>query len=93
MNENQLTIVREYEFDKPEVREIEKILDDIIKDCRNKYFHTFEYRLVYDNHFTKISNIEEVSFTITQKSMELKIEFFRLIKKIKNARRNGFMFN
>ena len=45
MNENQLTIIKEYEFDKPDFHEIDYLLDDIIKDCRNKYFHTFEINL------------------------------------------------
>ena len=48
MNENQLTIVKEYDFNKPDIQEIDYLLDDIFKTCRNKYFHTFEYRLIYD---------------------------------------------
>ena len=48
MNENQLTLVKEYEFDKPLIRKIESIIDNCIRDCHNKYFHTFEYKSVYD---------------------------------------------
>ena len=93
MNKNQLTAVKEYECDKPDFHEIDYFLDDIIKDCRNKYFHTFENRLVYDIQFKNISDNEETNFTITHRSMEIKTEFYGLNKKIKNARQRGFIFN
>ena len=92
INENKLTVVKEYKFGKKDIHEIDYILDDVIKDCRKNYFHTFEYKLVYDINFTNISNNEEVNLIITHKSMEFKIEFYGLNKKIKNARRNGFVF-
>ena len=90
---NQLSVVKEYKFDKNDIQEIDYLLDDVIKDCRRNYFHTFEYKLVYDINFTNISNNEEVNLIITHKSMEFKSEFYDLNKKIKNARRNGFVFN
>ena len=46
MNENQLTLNKEYELNKPDIHEIEYLLDDVIEDCRNNYFHTFEYKFV-----------------------------------------------
>ena len=52
-----------------------------------------EYRLVYDIRLTNISNNEKVNLTITQRSMQYKTGFYGLNKKIKNARRNSFMFN
>ena len=63
---------------KPGIHKKDYILDIVIKDCRNNYFHTFEYRLVYDNKFTKISNNEEVNFTISHKFMEFKNEVYCL---------------
>ena len=90
---NESTVVKEFDFNKPDIHEIYYLLDDFIKDCRNRYFHTLEYRLVHDIHFTNISNNEETHFPITHISMEFKTEFFRLNKKIKNARKNGFIFN
>ena len=54
INGNQLTIVKEYEFDKPNSHERDFLLYDIIEDCKNKYFRTIEYKLVYDIHFTTI---------------------------------------
>ena len=93
INENKLFVVKEYEFDKKDIHEIDYLLDDVIKDYRRKYFHTFEYKLVHDINFTNKSNNKEVNLLITHKSMEFKTEFCGLNKKIKNARRNGFIFN
>ena len=93
MNDNQLTVVKEYKFDKTDIHELDYLLDDVIKHCRKNYFHTFEYKLVYDIKFTNISNNEEVNLIVTHRSMEFKTEFYGLNKKIKNARRNGFVFN
>ena len=93
MNENHLTIVREYEFDKSDIHGIDCLLDDIIQECRDRFFHTLEYKLVYDIQFTKISNVEEINFTVPHRSMEFKTEFYLLNKKIKNSRKNGFIFN
>ena len=93
INENKLFVVKEYKLDKKDIHEIDYLIDDVIKHCRKNYFHTFEYRLVYDINFTNISNKEEVNLIITHKSMKFKTEFYGLNKKIKNARRNGFIFN
>ena len=93
MKKNQLIVVKEYEIIKPATHEIDSLLDDVIKDSRNKYFHTFECKPVYCIKFTKISNNEEVIFTNTHRSMELKTEFYGLNKKIKNDRRNAFISN
>ena len=78
---------------KKDIHEIDYLLDDVIKDCRKNYFHTFVYKLVYDINFTNNSNNEEVNLIITHRSMEFKTEFYGLNKKIKNARRNNFIFN
>ena len=93
INENKLFVVKEYEFDKTDIHKIDYILDDVIKDCRKKYFHSFEYRIIYDLCFKNISNNEEVNFAVTHRSMEFKTEFYGLNKKIKNARENGYIFN
>ena len=92
-NKNKLFVVKEYEFDTGDIHEIDYILDDVIKDCRKKYFHSFEYRIIYNLSFKNISNNEEVNLIVTHRSMEFKTEFYGLNKKIKNARRNGFIFN
>ena len=90
MNKNQVTIVEEDELDKPDNHEIEYLLDDNIKVCKNQCFHTFEYRLVYDIHFTSISNTAEVNFTITFNFLELETEFNGLNLKNQKCSRNRF---
>ena len=90
---NESTVVEEYDFIEPDVHEIEFLVNDINKDCRNKYFHIFEYRLVYDNKLTHLSNNQEVIFTIFLRPMIFKTEFYGLNKKIKNTRRISLIFN
>ena len=41
MNVNRLTIVKEYEFDKPPIQKIDSLIDNSIRDCHNKYFETY----------------------------------------------------
>ena len=92
INKIDLFIVKVYKFDKKDIHEIVYILDDVIKDCKN-YFHTFDYKLVYDINFIIFSNNEEVNLIITHKAKQYKTEYYGLNKKIKNARQNGFIFN
>ena len=42
MNENQLTIVKEYIFDNALITKIDSIGDSCYKDCHHKNFHTFK---------------------------------------------------
>ena len=69
---NESTVAKEYDFIKPDIHEIDYLFDDIPKYCRNTYFHTFKYRLVYDIIITIISYNEEINFTIVHRSMEFK---------------------
>ena len=39
MNENQLTIVNEYEFIEPLNHKIDILIDNCIRDCHKIYFH------------------------------------------------------
>ena len=71
MNKNQLTIVKEYEFNEPLIQKINSLIDNSITDCHNKYFHTFDHVCEYDLIFTNISNNETVNFTSSDKSMGL----------------------
>ena len=41
MNENQLTIVKEYEFNKPLIHKIDSKIDKCYRGCHNETFHTF----------------------------------------------------
>ena len=89
MNENQLTIVKEYEFKNQPIQKIDSLIDNSVRDCHNKFFHTFGHICEYDLNFTKITNNETVNFTISDKIMGL----YELNKKLTVACRNGFIFN
>ena len=89
MNENQLTIVKEYEFDNPLIQKIDSIIDKSIRDCHDKYFHTFDHICEYDINFTNTGNNETVNFTISEKCMGM----YEINKKLTIARGNSFIFN
>ena len=82
-------LVKEYEIDNPLIQKIDSIIDNCIRDCHNKYFHTFDHICEYNLNFTNTTNIETVNFTISDKSMGM----YELNKKLIIARENGFKFN
>ena len=82
-------IVKEYGIDNPLIQKIDSIIDNCIRDCHNKYFHTFDHICEYNLNFTNITNNETVNFTISGKSMGM----YELNKKVTIARENGFIFN
>ena len=88
-NENQLTNVKKYEFDKPLIQKIDYIIDNCNRDCHKKYFHTFGFKFEYDIKLTNITNNEKINITFSDKNMVL----FELNKKLTVARQNGFIFN
>ena len=89
MNENQLTIVEEFQFDNPLITEIDFLIENSIKDCHHKYFHTFVHICDYDLNITNNTNNETVNFTNSDKSMGL----YEINKKLTIARGNGYIFN
>ena len=89
MNENQLTIGKEYEFDSPLITKIDSLTDNSIRDCHHKYFHTFDHICEYNLSFTNTSNNETVNFSISDKCMGM----YELNKKLSIARERGFIFN
>ena len=62
-------IVKEYEIDNPLIQNIASIIDKCIRDCHNKYFHTFDHICEYSLNFTNTTNNETLNFTISDKSM------------------------
>ena len=82
-------IVKEYEFDKPLIQNIDSLIDNSTRHCHNKYFHTFDHICEYNLNFTNTTNNETVNFTISEKSMGM----YELNKKLTVARQNGFIFN
>ena len=89
MNNNQLTIVKEYNFDNPLIQIINSIISECYRDCHHKYFHTFDFICEFDLNFTNINNNEIVNFTISDKSMGM----YELNQKLTLARKRGFIFN
>ena len=49
-------VVKEYKNIRPEIDEVNYIVNDLIRDCRNDYFQSFEYRCVFDSKFMKMEN-------------------------------------
>ena len=88
MNKNQLTIVKEYKFDKPLIQKMDSLIDNSIRDCHHKYFHTFDHICEYDLNFTNITINETVNFTISDKYMGM----YELSKKLAIARGRSFKF-
>ena len=80
INEN--VIVKKYEFDEPHIQKIDSLIDNSIRDCQNKYFHTFDHICEYDINFTNNTNNEIVNFTISEKCMGM----YELNKKLTIAR-------
>ena len=87
MNEN--NIVKEYEFENPLIQNKDSKIDNSIRDCHNKYFHTFDHICEYDLNFTNITDNESVNFIISDKCMGM----YELNKKLTTARENGYTFN
>ena len=79
-------IVKEYEYFKPFIRKIDSLIDICIRDCHNKYFHTFDHICVYDINFTNIADNETVNLTVSDKNLSL----YELNKKNKNCSRKRF---
>ena len=42
MNENQFTSFKEYETFKPDFHKIYYAIDNVVRGCHQKYFHTFQ---------------------------------------------------
>ena len=82
-------IVKEYEIDNPLIQKIDSIIDNCIRVCQNKYFHTFDHICEYNLNFTNITDNETVNFLISDKSMGM----YELNKKLTLARERGYIFN
>ena len=44
INENQLTIAKENEYDKPLIHKLNNVTDNVIRDFHDNFFLTFKYR-------------------------------------------------
>ena len=84
------TVVKEYEFIKPDIDEVNYILNDTITDRRNKLFHSLEYRCFFDIKFTNMGNNEENILSITLGYMKYISQFYGLNKKSQACKKYWF---
>ena len=89
MNENELYVVKKYNFDNPPIQKINSIISECYRDCHHKYFHTFDFICEYNLNFTNNINNESVIFTISDKRMGM----CELNHKLTLAKQRGFKFN
>ena len=87
MNENELYVVKEYNFDNPPITKIDSLIDNCYRDCQNKFFHTFKYVCIYDIKLINITNNEIINITISDESLDL----YELNIKLTIARQRGFI--
>ena len=89
MNENELYVVKEYNFDNPLFHKIDSIRGSCYRDCHNNFFHTFKCVCLYNIKLTNITNNEIITITFSDESMNL----FELNRKLTLARQGGFRFS
>ena len=89
MNENELHVVKEYNFDNPPITKIDSIIDGCYRDCHCKYFHTFKYVCIYDIKLTNITNNGKINISLSDESLGL----YELNIKLTIARQRGFILN
>ena len=88
INQYELTVVKEYEFENPLIQKIDSIINKCYRDCYYKYFHTFSYACEYDINFRNITNNDIVNLKIAGRNMGM----YELNKKLTIAKRNSFKF-
>ena len=74
---------QKYEFNNPDIDEVNYILIILLRIVEKNYFHSFDYRCVYDIKLTNFTNNEEVILTFSIGYMEFKSQFYGLSKKSK----------
>ena len=89
LNENHISIVKEYEYINPNIQEIDYILDNCIKDCYNKYFQPIRNICLYNIELTNISNNNIINLSISDEYLTMN----EIIKKLTIARERGYIFN
>ena len=70
-------------------QKIDSIFDNVIRDCRNESFHTFEYKCIYDKKIPSNTNDEKIDVTVSDSEMNI----YGLNIYLKNAGEYGSTFN
>ena len=78
-------VFKENEIFEPKTDEREYELDNVITNCKDNIFHTFEYRCVHDIQYINVANDGEVVLTKIDGYNCLKPEIYGLNKKIEVA--------
>ena len=81
MNEDELDLVKECNFDNPVCSELNCILDTCYRNCLDNFFHKFKSEYIYDFNFKNIAKNEKIILTINGKNTDL----YQLNKKLKVA--------
>ena len=89
MNENQISIVKKYEYISLNIQEIDYIFDKCIKDCYINYFQPIRNICLYNIEFTNISDDNIINISISDKYLTMS----ELNKKLSIARQRGYIFN
>ena len=89
MNENQISIVKKYEYISLNIQEIDYIFDKCIKDCYKNYFQPIRNICLYNIEFTNKSDDNIINISISDKYLTMS----ELNKKLSIARQRGYIFN
>ena len=89
MNESEINLKEEHDFDNPFCSEMDSVLVTCFKVCHNNYFLKFKHECIYKIKNKTITNNETIDFTVSGKKMNL----YDLNNKFKIARERGFIFN
>ena len=89
LNENHISIVKEYAYDNLLFKDIDFILNICINDCYKNYFQPIRNICSYIIDFTNISNDNIINLTISDSYLTIN----ELKKKLKNGRNNGYIFS
>ena len=79
-----------YEIDNPEIMEIDIILTDVIKDCKDKNFHCFEEKCKFDSEFKHETSGEVFYITKTNVFNLSTCQSDRLFNKIEGYEKDGY---
>ena len=61
MDESELYVVKEYNFNNPLITDADSIIENCFNDCRDNYFLEIKYDCIFDFRFKNITNNEIIS--------------------------------
>ena len=85
--------VKNYDFDILEINQVDNILKDVIKDCKDEYFHTFEFRCEHDIKLEYNTSGKVFYFKITDGFELFSFQSDRLHKQVGEYETGGYKKN